>query len=78
MKETTAIAHPNFALVKYWGKEDSSQIRPAMSSISVTVDSMHSKTKIFNNSQSNRHQLFINGVEEFDLSKILPPLKYLS
>ena len=78
MKETTAIAHPNFALVKYWGKEDSSQNRPAMSSISVTVDSMHSKTKIFNNSQSNRHQLFINGVEEFDLSKILPPLKYLS
>ena len=78
MKETTAIAHPNFALVKYWGKEDSSQNSPAMSSISVTVDSMHSKTKIFNNSQSNRHQLFINGREELDLSKILPPLKYLS
>ena len=78
MKETTAIAHPNFALIKYWGKEDSSQNSPAMSSISVTVDSMHSKTKIFDNSQSNRHQLFINGVEESDLSKILPPLEYLS
>ena len=78
LKETTAIAHPNFALVKYWGKEDSSQNRPAMSSISVTVDSMYSKTKIFNNSQSNRHQLFINGVEESDLSKILPSLEYLS
>ena len=78
MKETVAIAHPNFALVKYWGKKDSNQNRPAMSSISVTVDSMISKTKIFKNPQSNHHQLFINGIEEFDLSKILPPLEYLS
>ena len=78
MKETVAIAHPNFALVKYWGKKDSNQNRPAMSSISVTVDSMISKTKIFKNSQSNRHQLFINGEEESDFSKILPPLEYLS
>ena len=77
MKETVAIAHPNFALVKYLGKKDSNQNRPAMSSISVTVDSMISKTKIFRNSQSN-HQLFINGIEESDLSKILPPLEYLS
>ena len=78
MKETVAIAHPNFALVKYWGKKDSNQNRPAMSSISVTVDSMISKTKIFKNFQSNHHQLFINGKEESDLSKILPPLEYLS
>ena len=78
MKETTAIAHPNFALVKYWGKKDTKKNRPAMSSISVTVDTMYSKTKIFKNSQSRRHQLFINGVEESDLSKILPPLAYLS
>ena len=78
MKETVAIAHPNFALVKYWGKKDSKQNRPAMSSISVTVNSMISKTKIFKNSQSNHHQLFINGVEESDLSNILPPLMYLS
>ena len=46
MKETIAIAHPNFALVKYWGKKDSDQNRPAMSSISITVDSMQSKTRI--------------------------------
>ena len=78
MKETVVIAHPNFALVKYWGKKDSNQNRPAMSSISVTVDSMISKTKIFKNFKSNHHQLFINGIEEYDLSKILPPLEYLS
>tara|TARA_Y100000996_G_scaffold414426_1_gene405251 strand:+ start:27 stop:992 length:966 start_codon:yes stop_codon:yes gene_type:complete len=78
LKETTAIAHPNFALVKYWGKKNNNKNTPAMSSISVTVDSMHSTTKIFKNSKSNCHRLFINGVEEFDLSKILPPLLYLS
>ena len=78
MKETIAIAHPNFALVKYWGKKDSKQNRPAMSSISITVDSMQSKTKIFKNKLSNRHRLFINGVEETDLSKIFPSLFYLS
>ena len=78
MKETTAIAHPNFALVKYWGKKDSKQNRPAMSSISITVDSMQSKTKIFKNKLSNCHQLFINGMEETDLSRIYPSLFYLS
>jgi diphosphomevalonate decarboxylase len=78
LKETTAIAHPNFALVKYWGKKDSKQNRPAMSSISITVDSMQSKTKIFKNTLSNCHRLFINGMEETDLSKILPSLFYLS
>jgi len=78
LKETVAIAHPNFALVKYWGKKDSKKNRPAMSSISVTVDSMISKTKISKNSKSNHHQLFINGVEQSDLSKILPPIEYLS
>ena len=78
MKETTAIAHPNFALVKYWGKKDSKQNRPAMSSISITVDSMQSKTKIFKNTLSKCHRLFLNGREETDLSRIYPSLFYLS
>tara|TARA_B100002052_G_scaffold34483_1_gene26582 strand:- start:4943 stop:5908 length:966 start_codon:yes stop_codon:yes gene_type:complete len=76
--QTTAIAHPNFALVKYWGKKDIDQNMPAMSSISLTVDSMQSKTKIYKNLSSKQHRLFINGQEQQDLSKIVPPLKYLS
>ncbi len=78
MIQTTAIAHPNFALVKYWGKKDIDQNMPAMSSISLTVDSMRSKTKIYKNLSSKQHRLFINGEEEQDISKILPPLQYLS
>ena len=78
MKQTTAIAHPNFALVKYWGKKESKQNRPAMSSISITVDSMWSKTTIKKNMTSKNHRLFINGKEESDLSRILPSIEYLS
>ena len=78
MKETIAIAHPNFALVKYWGKKESKQNRPAMSSISITVDSMRSKTTIKKNIASKTHRLFINGKEESDLSRILPSIEYLS
>ena len=78
MKETIAIAHPNFALVKYWGKKDSDQNRPAMSSISITVDSMQSKTRIVSDEAANKHRLFINGKEESDLSRVLPSIEYLS
>ncbi len=78
MTQTTAIAHPNFALVKYWGKKDIDQNMPAMSSISITVDSVHSKTKIYKNLSSKQHRLFINGEEEQDISKIIPSLQYLS
>ena len=78
MKQTTAIAHPNFALIKYWGKKESKQNRPAMSSISITVDSMWSKTTIKKNTASKNHRLFINGKEESDLSRILPSIEYLS
>ena len=49
-----------------------------MSSISITVDSMQSKTKIFKNTLSKCHRLFLNGREETDLSRIYPSLFYLS
>ena len=78
MKETIAIAHPNFALVKYWGKKDSKQNRPAMSSISITVDSLRSKTTIKKNTASKTHRLFINGKEQSNLSRILPSIEHLS
>ena len=78
MKETSSHRPPNFALVKYWGKKDNNQNRPAMSSISVTVDSMISKTKIFKNFQSKSSSIIHKWKEESDLSKILPPLEYLS
>ncbi|MBW2968251.1 diphosphomevalonate decarboxylase [Candidatus Woesearchaeota archaeon] len=42
--KATAIAHPNIALVKYWGKRDREHILPYNSSISVTLDSLETLT----------------------------------
>ncbi len=35
---STAVAHPNIALIKYWGKRDDRLILPATSSLSLTLD----------------------------------------
>lgn len=37
LKKATAVAHPNIALVKYWGKRDEALILPHQSSLSVTL-----------------------------------------
>ena len=36
----TAQAQPNIALVKYWGKRDLARNLPAVSSLSITLDSL--------------------------------------
>ena len=36
-----AVAHPNLALVKYWGKRDERLVLPHQSSLSVTVAPLH-------------------------------------
>src|SRR3954468_1844310 len=35
--KATALAHPNIALVKYWGKRDDALILPHQSSLSLTL-----------------------------------------
>ena len=78
MSEVTAIAHPNFALVKYWGKADSVSNRPAMSSISLTIDALTSTTNISKNQGSSENIWILNGEEQNDLARINPVLKYLN
>lgn len=41
----TAVAHPNIALVKYWGKQDSRRNLPAVGSLSITLDGLHTRTR---------------------------------
>ena len=43
---TTATAHPNFALIKYWGKGNEKLNLPAVGSISVTVDKLIARTSV--------------------------------
>ena len=42
----TAIAHPNIALVKYWGKRDTRLNLPSTGSISMTVDRFRTRTTV--------------------------------
>jgi diphosphomevalonate decarboxylase len=42
----TAIAHPNIALTKYWGKADKVRNIPATPSLSVTLDQLESRTRV--------------------------------
>ena len=43
---TTAIAHPNIALVKYWGKRDRELNLPAVPSLSVTLAPFQTETAV--------------------------------
>jgi diphosphomevalonate decarboxylase len=44
--QATAVAHPNIALVKYWGKRDAPGNRPAVPSISITLDTLETRTRV--------------------------------
>jgi len=41
-----AVAHPNIALVKYWGKADEARNLPAVGSISITLDTLVTTTTV--------------------------------
>src|SRR3954462_4507033 len=42
----TAVAHPNIALVKYWGKRDERLILPHQSSLSLTLAPVKRTTSV--------------------------------
>ena len=46
MTRATAIAHPNIALIKYWGKRDLALNLPAVSSVSLTLSGFRTKTTV--------------------------------
>ncbi|KAG0365319.1 diphosphomevalonate decarboxylase, partial [Mortierella sp. AD032] len=64
--EATCTAPVNIAVVKYWGKRDTSLILPTNSSLSVTLsqDQLHSKTTIRASADFTSDRLWLNGHEE--------------
>jgi diphosphomevalonate decarboxylase len=46
IKAATAVAHPNIALVKYWGKIDRELNIPAVGSLSITLDGLSTTTQV--------------------------------
>jgi len=55
---TTACAHPNIALIKYWGKAATEGNRPATPSLSITLDTLTSTTTV---DTSDRDEIELNG-----------------
>lgn len=77
MKSSTAIAHPNFALIKYWGKSNASGNVPAMSSLAVTLNTMTSETTVSFPNYLQKDTWILNDVEQNSLGQIKPSCDYL-
>lgn len=61
----SAVAHPNIALIKYWGKaSDPRMNEPAVSSLSITLDSLTSSTRLTFSEELAVDQFLLNGVED--------------
>jgi len=62
--EARALAHANFALVKYWGKRDAALNLPDVGSISITLDALWTRTDVVVE-PALRHDLFeLNGRDD--------------
>lgn len=60
---TQARAHPNVALVKYWGKSDLPGNIPATPSVSVTLGGLHTTTSVQTSTQDS---FVLNGAPSID------------
>jgi diphosphomevalonate decarboxylase len=71
-----AVAHPNIALAKYWGKLDAGLNLPAVPSLSLTLDAMSTTTTVGFDRALPNDRVVINGapageVETLRASKLL-------
>ena len=57
MSQATAIAHPNIALIKYWGKRDIPLNLPEVSSISLTLSDFFTQTRVTWGTDGDRMRL---------------------
>jgi diphosphomevalonate decarboxylase len=61
---TIACAHPNIALIKYWGKRDGPGNYPATPSLSITLDSLATTTEVDHGKGADK--VFFDDVEVSD------------
>ena len=59
---STAIAHPNIALIKYWGNKNQILRIPVNGSISFNLDSLFTKTQVRFDPEFSTDALSINGL----------------
>jgi diphosphomevalonate decarboxylase len=61
MTEAVAVAHPNIALSKYWGKLPSGPNLPAVPSLSVTLDGLSTRTRVHWRRDLGSHRVTLGG-----------------
>jgi diphosphomevalonate decarboxylase len=59
--QATALAHPNVAVIKYWGKRDAALNLPAVGSLSLTLSGLHTRTVVRFDTGLSADQLLLNG-----------------
>ena len=57
----TAVAHPNIALIKYWGKSEDERNIPAVGSLSITLDGLTTTTAVSFNSDLEEDEFLLGG-----------------
>jgi diphosphomevalonate decarboxylase len=67
----TAIAQPNIALIKYWGKRDIERNLPAVGSISITLRDLHTRMRVEFDDTLAADTLTVNDVPDV---RMLPRL----
>jgi diphosphomevalonate decarboxylase len=60
-RSACAIAHPNIALTKYWGKLEGVSRMPSVPSLSMTLDSMSTTTSVTFDDALERDVVLLNG-----------------
>jgi diphosphomevalonate decarboxylase len=61
--QATAVAHPNIALVKYWGKAEVERNIPATGSLSITLDGLTTTTSVLFDAALSRDEFVLGGRE---------------
>lgn len=64
--KATAIAHPNLALIKYWGRKDEKLRLPTNGSISINLSEMNTTTTVEFSEKYATDQIQINKINFFD------------
>jgi len=59
--QATAVAHPNIALIKYWGKSDIERNIPAVGSLSITLNGLTTTTTVSFNSDLDEDEFLLGG-----------------
>ena len=64
----TAVAHPNIALIKYWGKSDVERNIPAVGSLSITLDGLTTTTTVMFDPEFDEDRFLLGGRESSEMS----------